>query len=231
MQSNKDIIEELVIIYPNMQYDIESVLEIVDLWKVPAVAIYVIEDFDPKYMQNEEEPIGMPHNLEKLQMVLRRKLQKIGANIFEDTIKTDSSSDEKLSEGLSEGYDAECWILKFTMVERIDPREERIKKGKKAREPRIITFTLNYFYDIDPFGDSWPSMEDAHILLHTNGPLDPEIVGELVENPYNIEVYGTREMLENVWHISDEINPINEGSDIYLYGNLGDHLAQNDSSD
>lgn len=234
-ENKKDIIEELVLIYPNMRYDIESVLEIVDLWKVPAVSIYAIEEFDARYMQTEEEPIGMPHGLEKLQTVIRRKLQKLSATIFEEVIKNESSSDDEpgSDESSDLGYDADCWVLKFTMIEKLDPRDEKTsKKGKKAREPRTITFTLNYFYDIDPFGDSWPGMEDAHILVHTNGPLDPEVVGELVENPYNIDVYGTREMLESVWEINlGDMEPINEGSDIYLYGNLGDYLAGESSSE
>lgn len=223
---------ELVVIYPNMRYDIESVLAIVDLWKVSAVSIYAIEDFDVKYMQSEEEPIGMPHGLEKLQMVLKRKLIEAGATILEETVKNESSSDEAPDDDCSSdlGYDADCWILKFTMVEKIDDAKSR--KGKKTKEPQIITFTLNYFYDIDAFGDSWPSMEDAHVLIHTNGPLDPEIVGELVENPYNVDVYGTREMLEDVWKVNlGELNPICEGSDIYLYNNLGDHLAGESDSD
>lgn len=212
-----ETIKELVIIYPNMRYDIESIFKIVSLWNVPYVKIYAIEDFDAQYMQKQQEPIGMPHGLEKLQTVLLQKLKKI-ATICEEN---PNSSD-----------DLDYWILKFT-VENAQTKQTKQTKSKKSnKEFQTTTFTLNYYYDIDPFGDFWPEMDDAHVLLHTNGPLDPEIVGELVENPYNINVYGTRDIFENIWKVHlNNIELIDDESDIYLYGSLGDHLTHDSSND
>jgi hypothetical protein len=209
----------IVIIYPNMRYNIDLVIEISQLWKCDEINVYAVEDFDKEYGKNEYEPCGMPHGLEKLQIVIKHRLIELGAIIDpnEEIIdESSSSSDES-------GYDAECWVLKFSI-------ETKKEKKLKHSEPHVTKFTLTYFYDIDAFDGDWPEMEPADILIHTNGPLDPEIVAETVENPYEVDVYGTREMLRDVWGDKGEIETIDDNSDLCLFGNLGDYIAGVDES-
>lgn len=214
--------ETLVILYPSLRYDLDSVMEVVGLWKCPEVQIYAIEDFDRDYGRNDYEPYGMPHSLEKIQSNLTQQLIKMGAVIDETVILDESSESDSES-----GYDASCWIIKFSITE----QAERGRKIKKREELRVTKFTLTYFYDIDAFGEEWPSMEPINVLIHTNGPLDPEIVGDLLETPYEIDVCATREMIENVWKGSiKDMEPIDTGIDLYMF-NLGEFLADDSSSD
>lgn len=220
-------LEELVILYPNMRYDLESVMEVVDMWRCPVISIYAIEDFDRNYGK-DEKPIGMPHSLEKLQIVLKDKLKNLGAVIDETSetvIEEPSSSDDE------SGYDVDCWIVKFS-IEYLADEDKRRKKGK---EPKTISlqFKLTYFYDLDPFGEEWPSMEPINVLIHTNGPLDPVTVSMILtdndQNPYDLDVYATQEMIDEHWKVPGE--PIDDKSELCFIGNLGEYLAEHSSSE
>lgn len=232
----KTDINELIIIYPNMRYDLSTVLEVVSLWKVPNISIYAIDDFDVNYLQNEKKPIGMPHGLEKLQIVLRRKLKKLGAIIDTTTEGSDpgdlENPESDSSESDSSGYDPDSWTIKFSLPSTSkDSKTEKASKTKNNKkneptEPPMTKFTLTY-YDLDPFGDLWPDMDDAHILIHTNGPLDPDIIAEFVDNPY---LYGTQDMLKTIWK-ADFLEPINEGSNIYFYGPVDEYFDTSTSDE
>lgn len=220
-------LEELVILYPNMRYDIETVMEVVDLWRCPVISIYAIEDFDRDYGK-DEKPVGMPHGLEKLQIVLKNKLKQMGAIIDETSeavIEESSSSDDE------SGYDVDCWIIKFS----IQYLAETDKRRKKGKDPKTISiqFKLTYFYDLDAFGEEWPSMEPINVLIHTNGPLDPITVSMILEendqNPYDLDVYATKEMIKDHW--KSPVEPIDDNTDLCFVGNLGDYLADNLSSE
>jgi hypothetical protein len=149
----------------------------------------------------------MPHTLEKVQIVLRRKLESLGAFVWPEP---ESESEE--SEG-SEEYDV-SWTLKFRI------------KDITGKRPRDIDFTLVHFYDLDAFGEDWPEMEQVHTLIHTNGPLDPELVRETLMNPAKIDVYTNAEMLNFVWN-----DPQPEEDDTLRYfGTLDEYVDETESS-
>jgi len=203
----KDL-DTVVIVYPNMRYDIESVLDVVDNWTCDNVIIYVIEDFDIDYGRDDFKPYGMPHTLEKVKIVLHNKLTALGA-IIEPEESDDS--DEELDEYV------ECWTLKFSFI----------TEGKRAKDRRTRSFTLVHFYDIDAFGDDWPEMEKANVLIHTNGPLDPELVRDMLPESDKTDVYATPEMLKYTWRVLDE-TPVDEHEDLSYFGTLDEYISESD---
>jgi len=148
----------------------------------------------------------MPHTLEKVKIVLRRKLESLGAYVLPE-----DDSEEELD--TSDEYDV-YWTLKFTI------------KDVTGKKPRDINFILIHFYDLDAFGEDWPEMEQVHTLIHTNGPLDPELVRETLINPAKIDVYTNSEMLNFVWN-----DPQSEEDDTLRYfGTLDEYVDETESS-
>jgi hypothetical protein len=86
-----------------------------------------------------------------------------------------------------------------------------------------------HYYDLDAFGEDWPEMEQVHALIHTNGPLDPELVGDMLENSAKIDVHTTPEMLKYVWRVFEE-NP-EETGELCYFGTLDEYVANSDDED
>ncbi len=213
-------IEKLTIIYPGAGYDLESVLKVADLFKCDEFIVCMVEDFD-RINPPVAEPVNMPYGIDKVQLVIGQKLNVAGAIV----INTDDEDAEEVEESDSEWYDS--WTVEFSLVEKLSEK----KKLKKV-EPRTTRFTLHYIFDLDDY-DLWPELGPFDILIHTNGILDPEKISDIVENPYNVNVYTNQEMAQLTWRMKKEdlvyLDEETTSSLCYL-GNLGDFNAGVDSS-